>query len=177
MTILTALLLASTLVAPLTPGTPMPQLKGQFLTSRDATLPDAASNHIALVCLGFTYNSRFPVEAWIARFRKDYAANPAVTFFEVPMISGMARLGKWFIDSGMRGGTPKADQDNVITVYGYTDAWKSRVNFKAPDDAYLLLLDRRGIIRWIHNGPFDEASYKVLTAQMTALLAESQPAK
>ena len=80
--------------------------------------------------LGFTYDSRFPVEAWAKRFRQDFGAEPGVTFFEIPMIGGMARMGKWFIDSGMRRGTPKADHENVITVYGGTDAWKQRVGFK-----------------------------------------------
>ena len=55
------------------------------------------------------------------------------------MIGGMARMGKWFIDSGMRRGTPKADQENVITVYGGTDAWKQRVGFGDPKAAYLIL--------------------------------------
>ena len=34
------------------------------------------------------------------------------------MIGGLGTLARWFIDSGMRRGTPKADQGNVITVYG-----------------------------------------------------------
>jgi hypothetical protein len=186
MTIFPALLIASILLpgtpastptAPLTAGTAMPQLKGEFLTSREAVLPDAASGRVALVTMGFTYNSRFQVEAWIGRFRKDYGANPGVTFFEVPMIGGMARLGKWFIDSGMRSGTAKADQENVITVYGGTDTWKARVGLKNADDACLLLLDGKGIIRWTHNGPFDEAAYKELTAQLTTLLAASSQNK
>ncbi len=168
---------ATTTTAPLTTGTPMPQLKGEFLTSREAVLPEAATGKVALVAIGFTYNSRFPVEAWISHFRKDYGTNPAVTFFEVPMIGGMARLGKWFIDSGMRSGTPKSDQENVITVYGGTDAWKARVGLKNADDACLLLLDGKGIVRWTHNGPFDEAAYKELTAQMTALQSGSGPSK
>ena len=54
-----------------------------------------------------------------------------MTFFEIPMIGGLARMGKWFIDSGMRRGTPKADHENVITVYGGTDrgssAWDSGI--------------------------------------------------
>jgi hypothetical protein len=40
-----------------------------------------------------------------------------VTFFEVPMMSGAATLGRWFINRGMRIGTPTALPDQVITVY------------------------------------------------------------
>jgi hypothetical protein len=119
------ILMASAMFQALSPGEPMPVLKGEFLTGRPAVLPDAASGRVALLALGFTYDSRFAVEAWVGRFRKDFGDKPEVTFYEVPMIGGMARLGKWFIDSGMRKGTPKKDQENVITVYGGTDSWKT----------------------------------------------------
>jgi hypothetical protein len=98
---LPVILVASALISAIQPGETLPQLRGNFLTGRQAQLPDAASGRVALQALGFTYNSRFPVEAWIGRFRKEFGENPHVTFYEIPMIGGVARLGKWFIDSGM----------------------------------------------------------------------------
>src|SRR5579871_269991 len=163
------ILMASAIVQVLSPGEPMPVLKGEFLTGRQAVLPEAACGRVPLLALGFTYNSRFAVEAWIGRFRKDFGGKSQVTFYEIPMIGGMARLGKWFIDSGMRKGTPVKDHENVITVYGGTEPWKLRLGFKSPDAAYLILLDQRGIIRWRHNGAFDEGSYKSLSEQVTML--------
>ena len=148
----------------------MPVLKGEFLTGRPAVLPDAASGRVALLALGFTYDSRFAVEAWVGRFRKDFGDKPEVTFYEVPMIGGMARLGKWFIDSGMRKSTPKKDQENVITVYGGTDSWKQRLDFQLPNAAYLLLIDQRGVVRWRHSGQFDQKAYDEMASQVADLL-------
>ena len=164
------ILMASAMVQVLFPGEPMPVLMGEFLTGRPAVLPDAASGRVALVALGFTYDSRFAVEAWVGRFRKDFGDKPQITFYEVPMIGGMARLGKWFIDSGMRRGTPKKDHENVITVYGGTDLWKQRLGFQSPDAAYLLLVDQRGVVRWRHSGEFDEKAYGDMTIEVAALL-------
>ena len=82
-----------------------------------AQLPEAAAGEVAFVAMGFTYKSRFPVEEFAKRFRADFGKEPRATFFEVPMIGGMAVMGKWFIDSGMRRGTPKEDHEHVITVY------------------------------------------------------------
>lgn len=174
MSMLTMILMASSVMSMLSPGEPMPALKGEFLTGREALLPGVASGRVALLALGFSYDSRFAVEAWIGRYRKEFGDNPQVTFYEVPMIGGMARLGKWFIDSGMRRGTPKKDHENVITVYGGTDAWKQRLGFQSPDDAYLILLDQRGVIRWRHNGTFDETAYTTLSNQVSAMLREPQ---
>jgi len=83
-----------------------------------------------------------------------------VTFYEVPMIGGLARMGKWFIDSGMRRGTPKPDREHVITVYGGTDAWKQRVGFRDPKAAYSILLDSNGRVAWRYAGGLDEEAYK-----------------
>jgi hypothetical protein len=167
MMIVPVLIVALTAVAPppaLGPGDLMPPLRGEFLSGRKAVLPDAARGRVALVALGFSYGSRFAVEAWIARFRRDFGADSALTFFEVPVLGGLARAARPFIDGGMRRGTPQALHENVITVYGGASEWKSRAGFHEPDDAYLLLLDRAGRIVWRHAGPFREADYALLAA-------------
>jgi len=166
------IVMASALISAIQPGETLPPLKGEFLSGRQAQLPNAASGRVALLAVGFTYNSRFPVEAWIGRFRKDFGNNPKATFYEIPMIGGMARLGKWFIDSGMRKGTPEKDRENVITVYGDTGQWKRRMGYQAQDAAYLVLLDKRGVVRWRHSGGFDEDAYKQLSGLTASLLRE-----
>ena len=172
---ITVLFLAAiSMAAELKRGDPLPRLKANDLAGHQTSLPEDATGRVALLALGFTYDSRFAVEAWVKQFRADYGANPEVTFYEIPMIGGFGRLGKWFIDSGMRRGTPKEDHPHVITVYGGTGAWKRAVGFQARDAAYLLLLDRSGKVRWQHSGGYDEAAYQRLTTEMTALLSEPQ---
>ena len=155
----------SSAASELTTGENMPELRGEYLSGRKAILPGDASGRVALLLFGFTYQSRFAVEAWTKRFRQDFEKNPQVTFYEIPMIGGMARLGKWFIDSGMRRGTPEADQENVITVYGGTQPWKQRLGVKAEDSAYLVVVDQKGKVAWLHAGPFEESPYQALAAQ------------
>jgi hypothetical protein len=152
-------------------GDQLPAIRGQFLTGRTAELPQAASGRAALLMLGFTYNSRFAVEDWARRFRQDFRAQSGVTFFEIPMIGGVAMMGKWFIDGGMRRGTPKADQENVITVYGGVDPWKRRLGFRDPKAAYLILINQSGRIVWRHAGEFDEARYNELSSELSRLLS------
>ena len=96
------------------------------MTGRDAALPQAAAGKVTLVAIGFTYQSRVPVEAWADWHRTTVGSRADVTLFEVPMIGGLATLGRWFIDRGMRSGTPVDLHDRVITVYGGTGEWKRR---------------------------------------------------
>lgn len=151
-------------------GETLPPLQGEFLNGRRAQLPDAAAGKVAFVAMGFTYKSRFPVEEFAKRFRADFGKEPRATFFEVPVIGGMAVMGKWFIDSGMRRGTPKADHEHVITVYSGAGEWKKRMGYRAEGAAYLLVLDPQGKVAWKYTGLFTEDAYRDLAAQMKKLL-------
>ena len=139
-------------------GDPLPAVQGSFLTGRTVTLPAASAGKTALLLLGFTYGSRHAVEPWGEWCRKTMSGRPDLTFFEMPMIGGMAKLGRWFIDRGMRKGTPEALHENVITVYTDTGDWKKRlgVTDANEDDAFLIVIDRDGIVRWLHHGPFED---------------------
>jgi hypothetical protein len=160
---------------PMQVGQPLPLLTGDLLTGERAEFPGAASGKVALLVLGFTYDSRFEVEAWSLRFREAFVKEPRVTFFEVPMLGGMARLGRWFIDSGMRRGTPKELHGNVLTVYGGVGDWKKRAGFddRREDAAYLVLLGPDGIVRWLHTGPVEDESFEALKAVVVGLLDPS----
>ena len=152
--------------APLAVGDVFPRLEAEFLTGRKAVLPDAAAGKFALVMMGFTYDSRFDVEKWAEHVRAEYTGNDAVTFFEVPVIGGMGRMAKWFIDSGMRKGTPKELHENVITVYGGVDRWKKAMAFSKAQEhsAYLALLGPDGRVKWLHRGGFSEDALAALKA-------------
>ena len=152
-------------------GDPLPELQGQTLTGRTAVLPQAAAGKVTLVAMGFTYSSRYAVEAWAEWYRTMIDLKTDVTFFEVPMIGGLATFGRWFIDRGMRNGTPVELHDQVITVYQGTDDWKKRLSYSADhkDDAYLIVFDRAGVVRWLHHGAFDISWSDELKALLASL--------
>lgn len=157
-------------------GEPMPTLKGQFLTGRNAVLPQASSGKVTLIAMGFTYASRVPVEAWGDWYRTAIGSRTDVTFFEVPMIGGLATLGRWFIDRGMREGTPVELHGHVITVYQGTGDWKRRLSYTSDhkDDAYLIVLDNGGVVRWLHHGAFDTLRSDELRGLLTSM-ADRRP--
>jgi len=166
-----AILHASAAQDSLRVGQRMPELKGQTLTGRTAVLPQASAGNVTLVAMGFTYKSRFTVEAWADWYRTTIDPTTAVTFFEVPMIGGMATLGRWFINRGMRSGTPVELHDQVITVYEGTGDWKKRLSYSTrhEDDTYLIVLDTQGVVRWLHHGGFDQSRADELKGLLISL--------
>jgi hypothetical protein len=161
---------------PLQVGQQLPTLEGQFLTGRPATLPQASAGHVTLIAMGFTYASRVPVEAWGSWYRTAIGSRTDVTFFEIPMIGGLAKLGRWFIERGMRSGTPAELHDHVITVYQGIGDWKQRLSYSGDheDDAYLIVLDGKGVVRWLYHGTFETARAEALKAVVTSL-ADARP--
>jgi len=152
-------------------GTRLPELKGDDLGGRKVVLPGAAAGKVTFLALGFSYASRFQVEDWTAAFRKAYGQDPRLTFYEVPMIGGMARMGGFFINRGMRKGTPAELHGHVVTVYGGTGPWRERLGYADAKSAYLVLLDAGGIVRWRHAGPHSPEAMVELVRAIEALLA------
>jgi hypothetical protein len=70
----------------------------------------------------------------------------------------------------MRKGTPKELHENVITVYGGVDRWKTVMGFsKAQEDAaYLALLGPDGRVRWLYRGGFTDEAMTALKAAIAA---------
>jgi hypothetical protein len=167
---LTSTLLPLLLLDPVSAGSVLPPLAGEYLTGRKAQLPADAQGKVALLLFGFTYRSRFAVEKYAERFREAYSVREGITFFEIPMIGGMARLGKFFIDRGMRSGTPKPLHENVITVWGGVNPWKKRfgVTGANEDEAFLVILDRSGRVAWSDHGPFSEQRFRELCRRIEA---------
>jgi hypothetical protein len=75
------------------------------------------------------------------------------------MIGGLAKMGRWLIDKGMRSGTPASLHENVITVYSKTGDWKKRLGVTSSNDklAFLIVIDGAGVVQWRHAGPFDQS--------------------
>jgi hypothetical protein len=166
----------STAAAPLAVGDMFPRLEAEFLTGRKAVLPDAAAGNSALILMGFTYDSRYDVETWVEHMGGDLGPNERVTYFQIPVIGGMGRMAKWFIDSGMRKGTPKALHENVITVYGGADRWKKAMGFTKAHEksAYLALLGPDGRIQWMHHGGYSEDAMRALRAALGGRPTDSE---
>ncbi len=151
-------------------GAMLPTLAGRNLAGEKVTVHEAARGRVTLLALGFTYDSRHAVDAWADRFRGEFHADSHVTCLELPMMSGVgARMGKPFIERGMRSGTPRALYRNVVVVWSGVGEWKQRLHAGDGRIAYLMLLDREGRLVWSGTGGRDVKGYEKLSARVRAL--------
>jgi len=161
---------------PLVPGAPLPAFRGTDLAGREVTLPDAARGKVTVYMFGFSYGSRTPVEVWSEHVREVWGTDPQVAWFQVPMIGGFGRIAKPFITGGMKKETPPQYHGNAVVVFGGVGSWKARLSVKDDSLAYVVVVDRGGIVRWVHAGVFDSARAQELDAQIRLqLAAAAQP--
>lgn len=151
-------------------GKALPPLKGEYLSGRKANLPADAKGRIALLLFGFSYPSRLQVDEWAAHWEKEYSSDASLAVYEIPMIGGIERLGRFFINRGMRHGTPHEKHENVITVYGGTGPWKKLLQVTDTKLAYAILVDQQGVVRWSHRGLYSEAAFNQLSEVVRNLL-------
>ena len=151
-------------------GEPFPELKAQALSGRATTLPQDAQGKVAFLVLGFSQAGGKTAEAWSKRFERDFKDDPRVTHYSLAMIGGMGKIAKPFIEGGMKKSMPPAQYDYMISFYSNTDSWKKRVGFNGPDDAYIVVLDSNGNVRYLHGGPLEDSAYVNAAAAVRALL-------
>jgi hypothetical protein len=151
-------------------GDPMPPIEGETLSGKKSQLPDAAGHRVALLCLGFSQNSKYAAEKWSTRFRKDFKGPEAPQFFAVPVIEGsMAHMAKPFIMGGMRKGTPKEYQDLTVVSFPSDSDWRQRMQVQDENQVYMILLDTQAKVAWICKQPFSEDAYGVMKAELSKL--------
>lgn len=133
-------------------------------------VPDSVANRNTLLMLGFTYESRHDVEKWAARFRREFGGDSRIGFYEVPVVGALGRLGRPFIEGGMRRNLGRDMHGRVLMVYRDAGRWKRLAGHAEPDVGYLLLVGRDGRVAWRGRGPFGESAWGELAGQVRRLV-------
>jgi hypothetical protein len=150
----------------------LPRLEGETLSKKAIVLPDAVHGKIALLVMGFSKKGGQATGPWEKQFKNDFGADQRYAVYPVAVLEDVPRFIRGMITNGIRSNTPPAEQDNfVILVHGEQDL-KHFVGYSAPDDAYLLLLDAKGEIRWRGHGLFKDEDYAALKNVAKQLTSE-----
>jgi len=154
------------------PAAALPRLEGETLSGKKILLPDDTHGKIALLAIGFSRKGGDATRAWSERFRKDFGADPRLAVYPVAELEGAPRFVRGMIVGSMRKGTLTADRERFVTLFQGSEDLKRFVGFSAGDDAYLLLLDDKGTVRWRGHGVFREQDYAALQTAAKGLAAQ-----
>lgn len=140
-----------------------PRLEGENLLGKKIALPDAAAGHAAVIVIGFTHGSQNQTKAWTSSLQQELLVYSIAVLEDAPrMVRGMAV-------HGMKGGVPEDKRDHFVVIYHNEKELKQAAGFEHPDDAYVLLLDKDGAIRWRFHGPVTDAALQELESRASGL--------
>jgi hypothetical protein len=174
MLLLTTLLLASGLLPAQLRSQTLPRLEGKSLSGAEVVLPDAARGRVTLLLFGFSKASGTPCKAWAAHVWPALRNDAQADVFTVAEMQGIPGFIKGMVVGSIRRDTPEDYRSHFVPIFRDRTQWRQLVGYQesAPDDAYLVLLDPQGVIRWRAHGPYTPA----LAAQLQQQMAKWRPA-
>jgi predicted transcriptional regulator len=94
---------------------------------------------------------------------------PEFPEYSVAVLQDVPRLVRGMAIGGIKSSVPQNQRERILLVFQGEKDLKVAAGFDRPDDAYLVLLDREGSIRWRFHGAFTEDSLQELRSQAATL--------
>lgn len=147
----------------------LPAVEGENLLGKAVALPGAAAGRIAILAIGFTHASQGRTKAWSQRLRQQFPPPAQETIYSIAVLQDVPKLVRGMAVHGIKSGTPPEHRDRFLLVYRNQAGLKQAAGFDAPDDAYPIVLDQGGAIRWRFHGAVSDSAMEQLVTQVRAL--------
>ena len=136
-----------------------PAIEGRNLREHTVKLPDGQAE---VLIVGFTHGSQTQTKAWGERIGDRFPS------YSIAVLEDVPRLVRGMASHGIKSGVPENRRERFLLVFHGEKELKQAVAFSTPDDAYILLLDPSGAIRWKFHGPVTDAAFDQFKAAFTA---------
>ena len=134
-----------------------PKLTARNLEKQVFSLPGDFAGERNLLLIAFQREQQKNVDTWLSQMHR-FEQTPGFAYYELPTLSRLNPIARWFINSGMRRGIPDAKaRARTLTLYVDKEAFRKALNLPYEDRIYAVLVDRSGRVHWRAEGDFDEA--------------------
>ena len=137
----------------------VPATHGTTLAGTAVTLPDALKGNVNILVLGFSHASQEQVANWGRLIAADYGKSTEIRYFELPILASVPRMVRSLVVKRMGSSVPFEERDHFMPVIEGEPAWRAVAHYDKPDDAYVLLVDSKGLVLWQMEGEATNAAY------------------
>jgi hypothetical protein len=156
-----------TMAAETIPSTEVENLLGQKIN-----IASSLKGKVGVLLLGFSHASGMNVGVWEKRLTRDYGADAHVVIYQMPILESVPSLVRGMMTSGMRKNVAKEKQGNFLLVFHDEAEWKRVCHYQKSDDAFIVVVDKAGEVRWQGLGDAKLSSYGTLHQQIQQLLVQ-----
>lgn len=150
----------------------IPKAQGTTHPGASVLLPDALKGRPGVLVVGFNSASQGPVSSWGRRLAADYGPSAGATYFEVAMLAGAPGILRGMIEKKIGASLPEAERAHFLPLTENEAGWRAAAHYAKPDEAYLLLVDGAGVVRWQTQGDATDAAYAELKKKLEELTAQ-----
>jgi predicted transcriptional regulator len=73
------------------------------------------------------------------------------------------------VTKSIKSGVPEVEQPHFLPVFSDEAAWQKIARYSNADDAYILVVDGQGNVRWQTSGKVTDAGFAALMQQVETL--------
>jgi len=154
-------------------GGRIPTVHETSFAGTQVTLPDDLRGRVGVLVLGFSKKSGDVSKSWGERLEQSYQNSREVMFYEMPVLESVPKLIRGMVLKSMRSGVPEAMQAHFMPTFSNEAEWKKIAGYANADDAYVLVVDGDGRVRWQTSGKVTDAGFGALKEQVEALRTKS----
>ena len=158
---------AQSVTAPLRVGAVFPEYSGRTVTDRPFSLRGSSTDKPMVLVFSFSRTAGKDARLWNEHLAKDFPTT--ISAYGVIQLESAPKIFRRLAISGIKSSMPVSVQDRTIVLYRDQQLWKQRLAVKDEGRAYVVVLDRSGIIRWMNSGAFSEVTYGRLKSALPAL--------
>jgi hypothetical protein len=147
----------------------IPAVHGTTFSDAKVDLPEALHGKLGILVLSFSQGSRDGVTVWGKKLAADFYDSPTVVYYEMPCLASVPKFMRGFVEGRIKASVSDRGRPHFLPILDDEAAWRALVHYGAPDDAYILVVDGAGTVRWQTQGPPTDATYAALRRQLAAI--------
>jgi hypothetical protein len=133
-------------------GQSMPSLEGKTLAGQTIKLPRDTEGKPLVLVFGFERSAKDQALVWGKKLAEWQKQKDDFAFYNVAMLSGAPRFTHGLITRAIRASVPAAGHAHMLLSSTKDDAWRSALNVRNDNIAYVVLCDGDGRINWQTKG-------------------------
>jgi hypothetical protein len=131
-----------------------PRVTGTNLNKQKFNLPDDFEGELNLVLVAFQRGQQLMVNTWLPTADLLENIHRNLRYYELPTISRMNPVARWFINSGMRSGIKDLkSRQETITIYLDKKPFRKALDIPDKENIHIFLVDKKGQVVWRSEGP------------------------
>ncbi len=147
----------------------IPVTHGTSFAGTAVTLPDDLRGKVGVLVIGFSKSSGDVCKGWGQRLAESYRDSHDVMYYQMPELEAVPKLIRGMVAKSIKSGVPEAEQAHYLPMFSDEAEWQKIVHYSNADDAYVLVVDAQGTVRWQTSGKVTDAGFAALKQQVDAL--------